>query len=102
MAQAGATDAYLGFTEYQMHGEESNYWAGVAAFRAFEQAYYQGTKITANHIFCNEVYGSLLIYPERSQGHIEEIIGVMKVLANDVEDENGFLLMADLRNNITE
>ncbi len=40
LAQASAKETYINFTEYQANGQENDYWNGVAAFRSFEQAYY--------------------------------------------------------------
>ena len=105
LAQASASDACSQFVEYQANGEASSYWYGVAAFRSFEQAYHlltEGTNKSSNYAFCNEVYGCLVLSPEKSQKYIAEIIEVMEILAVDVEDENGYLRMADLRNNIQE
>lgn len=105
LAQASALDAYSQFVEYQTNGEASSYWYGVAAFRSFEQAYYlltEGTNKSSNYVFCNEVYGYLVLSPEKSQKHIAEMIEVMEILSVDVENEDGYLRMADLRNNIQE
>ena len=62
----------------------------------------EGTNKSSNYAFCNEVYGCLVLSPEKSQKHIAEIIEVMEILAANVEDENGYLRMADLRNNMQE
>lgn len=105
LAQAGATDAYSNFLEYQTTGDESHYWYGVAGFRSFEQAYHlltEGTNKSPNYTFCNEVYGYLVLFPEKCQNHIPEITEVMAVLASDVEDENGYIRMAELRNTMLE
>ena len=105
LAQASASDAYSQFVEYQANGEVSSYWYGVAAFRSFEQAYYllvDGTSKSSNYAFCNEVYGYLVLSPETSQKHMAEIIEVMEILSMNVENEDGYLRMADLRNNIQE
>lgn len=103
LAQASASDAWSQFVEYQANGEASSYWYGVAAFRSFEQAYYlltEGTDKSSNYAFCNEVYGCMVLSPEKSQKHIAEIIEVMEILSQNVEDEAGYVRMADLRNNI--
>ena len=103
LAQASASDACSQFVEYQTNGEASSYWYGVAAFRSFEQAYYlltEGTNKSSNYVFCNEVYGCLVLSPEKSRKHIAEIIEVMEILSVDVENEDGYLRMADLRNSI--
>lgn len=105
LAQEGANDAFIQFTQYQQTGDESYYWAGVASFRSFEQAYYlivEGTNKTTNYIFCNEVYGSLVHAPERSRNHIAEIVAVMEALSYDVRDENAYLLMENLRNSLQQ
>ena len=43
-----------------------------------------------------------MLAPENSQRHVSAIIDTTEILALDVEDENGYLRMADLRNNIQE
>ena len=105
LAQAGAADAHQQFQEFRDTGEESCYWYGVAAFRSFEQAYHrmvEGTNEAPNYTFCNEVYGQLVLDPQRSQAHMDEIIEVMAIWAEDVTDPNGPARMADLRNDIQE
>ncbi len=103
LAQASAKDAYTAFVDYQEKGHESSYWNGVAAFRSFEQAYYlltENTNKTVNYTFCNEVYGALVLSPEKSQDHIADIVATMDILAKDVENENGYLKMSELRNTL--
>ena len=103
MAQASAADACAQFTEYQADGCESSYWYGVAAFRSFQQACYsltEGTDKAVNYTFCNEVYGYLGLSPEISQSHISELIETTSILSLDVEDENGYSKMSELRNSL--
>ena len=103
LAQASAADACIQFTEYQTDGCESSYWYGVAAFRSFQQAYdslTEGTNKAVNYTFCNEVYGCLVLRPEDSQSYISEIIETMRILSLDVEDENGYIRMSELRNSL--
>ena len=105
LAQVNATEAYTHFIEYQKTGDDADYWGGVSAFYAFHEAYSlitAGTNKTANSIFCNEVYGSLLCSPEKSKVHISEITDVMKILSENVMDENGYLRMSELRNTLQE
>mgnify|MGYP004666017541 CR=1 FL=1 len=102
-AQAEATKAYTCFSAYQERGEDGDYWQGVAAFYAFQEAYgllTEDTGKSANRVFCNEVYGSLVLYPERSQAHISDIVCVMKILSENVMDENGYVRMSELRNTL--
>ena len=101
LAQSSAASAYAQFVEYQDKGYESSYWYGVAEFRSFEQAYHlltENTQKASNYVFCNEVYGYLVLTPESGMAHISEIVEVMEILAQDVEDENGYIRMSELRN----
>ena len=103
LARSGASETYESFLDFRSSGDDSDYWRGVAAFRSFEQAYQtlvDGTNRETNYTFCNEVYASLLLSPEKSREHIPEICQVMELLSKDVEDVNGYARMADLRNTL--
>jgi hypothetical protein len=105
LCRASAASAVTSFSEFKEFGHESSYWAGLSDFRVFQQAYYflvEGTNDVANYTFCNDVYGHLLLSPMISQNNIDEVISVMKVVANDLTDPNGIRQMADLRNNMQE
>ncbi len=104
MAQAGAANAYEQFVEYQTKGYRSSYWYGVAEFRAFQTAYHmltEGTNKATNFTFCNEVYGSLVLAPEKSRKHMEEIVAVMEILSANVEDDTGYARMEELRHRLS-
>lgn len=105
IAQSEASEAYRSFSEYQASGNESDYWAGVSAFHAYQEAYHlltEDTNKATNSTFCNEVYGSLLCTPERSMAHISDIVDVMGILSENVMDETGYVRMSELRNTIQE
>ena len=96
-------NAYTSFSAYQESGNDGDYWQGVAAFYAFQEAYgllTEDTNKSTNRIFCNEVYGSLVLSPELSQAHISDIVYVMKILSENVMDENGYVRMLELRNTL--
>ncbi len=102
-AQAEANKTYTSFLAYQESGDDGDYWQGVAAFYAFQEAYgllTEDTNKSTNRIFCNEVYGSLVLSPELSQTHIADIVYVMKILSENVMDENGYVRMSELRNTL--
>ena len=102
-AQAEANKAYTSFSTYQESGDDGDYWQGVAAFYAFQEAYgllTEDTNKSTNRIFCNEVYSSLVLSPELSQTHIADIVYVMKILSENVMDENGYVRMSELRNTL--
>ncbi len=104
LAQAEAAHAYIEFAMYQDDGDLSSYWDGVAAFRAFQQAYrsaFQGTDRAADHLICDEVYGHLLAGPEKTQAYMADIAAVMEALSGDVEDLAGHARMLELRNALT-
>lgn len=101
LAQWSATNAYTSFVEYQERGDESSYWNGVAEFKSFQNAYHaltEGTNKATNYTFCNEVYADLVFAPENCQKQIEKIVEVMELLSLDVQDENGYIGMSELRN----
>ena len=105
LAQAEAFHSYMEFAEYQASGDISRYWAGVASFRTFQQAYrsaYQGTNRSANYLICDAVYGYLLAEPEKSQTHMAEIVRMMEFLSKDIDDLNGHAQMLELRNALSE
>lgn len=93
------------FSGFQEKGYNSDYWGGVAAFHAFQQAY---TSLTdeadkaANRPLCSAVYGGLLITPERAREHLPEILDAMRLLAADVTDENAFVHLAELSSALEE
>ncbi len=105
MAQASAANAYEEFVEYQRNGHSSSYWYGVAEFRAFQTAYHmlvEGTNKATNFTFCNEVYGSLVLAPEKSQENIDDIVDVMEILSVNVEDDAGYARMDELRHRLSQ
>lgn len=105
LAQAAAGEAYTRFSDYQAHGNDGDYWGGVAAFHTFQEAYAcmeAGASQAANRTFCSEVYGALLLSPEQGKAHVAEVLDAVALLAADVRDENGYLRLADLRNTLQE
>ncbi len=98
-AQIEAGAAYDSFVEYQTHAHESSYRQAAASFYAFKQAYYRYTEDadkSYNYDVSNELYGFMVISPEKCQSHIAEITDIVKLLAENVDDENAYLLMAGL------
>lgn len=105
LCRSAAHSALESFQTYRDVGDESDYWYGVADFRSFEQAFYLLTEDTvrqADYVFCNEVYSHMVLYPERARAHMDEVIEVFSLWAEDVYDPNGCLRMAELRNTLSE
>ncbi len=98
VAQAGAIEAHARFSDLRDYGEESDYWGGVAAFHTFRAActlLLEDAK--ADRTFCDEVYGALLLSPERAKEHIDALIDTLEPLTRDVRDPTGWQRMMALR-----
>ena len=100
-AQAEAGKAYTSFLAYEETGHAEDYWGGVAAFSAFQDAYRiltEGTEKSTNGTFLNEIYGNLLVFPERGKNHISELVELMKILSENSMTESGEARMLALCN----
>lgn len=98
LAQSSAREAYTRFSDYQEHGHDSDDWGGVAAFHCFQSAYtLLAEDADANRAFCSEVYGCLLIFPDRAKAHMAEIAAGMQALFDDIRDKTAYLRMSVLR-----
>ena len=90
-------------SDYQVHGDDGDYWGGVAAFHTFRQACAllpeQGSDDRA---VCSAVYGQLLLHPEGAKAHLPEIIAVMEPLAQDPTDASARLRLYELRDLLQE
>lgn len=79
VAQASAIEAHARFSDLRDYGEESDYWGGVAAFHTFRAAcplLLEDAK--TDRTFCDEVYGALLLSPERAKEHIDALIDTLE------------------------
>ena len=103
LARSGAAETCTRFSDYQVHGDDGDYWGGVAAFRTFQQACAllpeQGSDDCAAY---NAVYGQLLLNPDRAKAHLPEIIAVMEPLAQDPTDASARLRLYELRDLLQE
>lgn len=100
-AQAEAGKAYNSFLAYEEMGHGEDYWAGVAAFSAFQDAYRiltENTEKSTNCTFLNEIYGNLLVFPERGKDRISELVELMKLLSENPMAESGEAPMLALCN----
>ena len=89
LARSGAAETCTRFSDYQVHGDDGDYWGGVAAFHTFRQACAllpeQGSDDRA---VCSAVYGQLLLHPEP--------------LAQDPTDASARLRLYELRDLLQE
>ena len=101
MAQSSAQSALERFIEYRDFGGDTSYWCGVANFRAFQLAFQRVSHNEGDGLIISAVYGIFTFESDISRQHIDEIISVMTVFANDIHDFNGMAQMLYLRNSLT-
>lgn len=103
LARSEAAETCTRFSDDQSHGDDGDYWGGVAAFRTFQQACAllpeQGSDDRA---VCSAVYGQLLLHPDGAKAHLPEIIAVMEPLAQDPTDASARLRLYELRDLLQE
>ena len=96
LARSGAAETCTRFSDDQVHGDDGDYWGGVAAFHTFRQACALLPEQGSDAV-CSAVYGQLLLYPDRAKAHLPELIAVMEPLAQDPTDASARLRLYELR-----
>ena len=96
LARSGAAETCTRFSDYQVHGDDGDYWGGVAAFRTFQQACALLPEQGSDAV-CSAIYGQLLLHPEGVKAHLPEIIAVMEPLVQDPTDASARLRLYELR-----
>ena len=92
-------EALENFRSYEKTGKESDYWAGVAEFRAFLDTWlYIEKGSNGAYLSCNSVCGFMMLHPERVQGQTDKLIAALELLAADYKNPNGDLRMMELNN----
>ena len=69
LARSGAAETCTRFSDYQSHGDDGDYWGGVAAFHTFRQACALLPEQGSDAV-CSAVYGQLLLHPEGAKTHL--------------------------------
>ena len=96
LARSGAAETCTRFSDDQSHGDDGDYWGGVATFRTFRQACALLPEQESDAV-CSAVYGQLLLNPDRAKAHLPELIAVMEPLAQDPTDASARLRLYELR-----
>ncbi len=97
LAQSSVQNSYQCFNAYSTNGNEEDYWSGVAEFRVFEQSYYiLNGEIDPNYLYCNAIYGYMVDSPDAVKHNIPELMHILGLLANDINDMNGYIRMSSL------
>ena len=104
-AQGSAHEAMKCFEEYKASEHESDYLYGVSAFKSFINSYKLLTEgdssQSPSYTYCNELYGSMVLFPGKCQDNIDRLIDIASLLSEDPLDANAFIKVSEL-NNITE
>jgi len=99
LCQSCAVQSLQDFREYRGTGSEAHYWQGVSNFKAFMNAYLAvNEQSTPEYVWCNSVYGSMVISPAKAQSNVNELIAALEIIGADYTDPNGYIKMAELNN----
>lgn len=88
------------FKEYAAKGDDYLYTYGVAEFRCFMNAYHYLNDDPGDpeYLYCNIIYGEMVLNTEKVQENMQEVIGALAILAEDHTDPNGYIRLNELRN----
>ena len=102
MCKSSISAALEHFTNYNSNGKESDYIAGVAEFRTYMTAYLclEDGESNTDYIWCNILYGDMILNPEKVKVHISELVVALEYLAEDYSHPNGFNLINALNNQL--
>lgn len=102
MCRNSANAALEHFKEYEIRKEESDYIASVAEFRTYMTAYHclNESESNTDYIWCNTLYGYMILSPEKVKAHISELPAALEYLAEDYDHPNGFNLINALNNQL--
>jgi hypothetical protein len=100
LARSGAAETCTRFSDDQSHGNDGDYWGGVAAFHTLRQACALLPEQGSDAV-CSAVYGQLL-HPDGAKAHLPEITAVMEPLAQDPTDASARLRLYELRDLLQE
>ena len=104
-AQGSAHETASCFEKYRDSAHESDYLYGVSAFKSFINSYKLLTEgdssQSLSYTYCNELYGSMVLFPGKCQDNIDSLIDITSLLSEDSLDANAFIKVSEL-NNIIE
>ena len=101
LCQYNAEQAMAEFNRYKSSNAGGDYWKGVANFKAFLNSWLtMEGKSSADYLWCNSVYGFMVLQPEAVQENIDMLLAAMERIGNDYTDPNGYLKMQELDNRL--
>ena len=101
MCKSSVNSALEHFEEFETGKDEADYIAGVAEFRTYMTAYLcLEDESNTDYIWCNILYGDMILNPEKVKAHIPELVDALEYLAEDYDHPNGFNLINALNNQL--
>lgn len=102
MCKSSVNAALEHFEEYSTTGNEEEYIAGVAEFRAYMTTYLclVNEASSAEYLWCNTLYGEMTLNPDGVKPHTAELVEALEYLAEDYQHPNGFNLINAINNKI--
>lgn len=102
MCKSSINAAKEHFENYLSEGNEADYVAGVAEFRAYMTTYLCLTDepSEAEYLWCNTLYGYMTMNPEAVKANASDLVEALEYLAEDYDHPNGFNLINALNNKI--
>ena len=99
-----SVQCYAGFVRFQTiqdSGAVGDYWYGVSNYKAFMNTWLalEGGS-SAEYVWCNSVYGYMVLSPEEVQAHIDELLIAMEIIGTDYTNPNGYLRICELNNQL--
>ena len=102
MCKSSVNAAMEHFDNYLAEGNETDFIAGVAEFRAYMTTYLCLTDEPneAEYLWCNTLYGYMTMNSEAVKANVSDLVEALEYLAEDYDDPNGFNLINALNNKI--
>lgn len=102
MCKSSINAALEHFENYSTTGNETDYIAGVAEFRAYMTSYLclVDEPSEAEYLWCNTLYGYMTMKPEKVKANVLDLVDALEYLAEDYDHPNGFNLVNALNNKI--
>ena len=100
LCQGSVCQSLENFKEYSVQGDDCLYIYGVAEFRSFMNVYLSLNDDSGNpeYLYCNIIYGEMVLNPEKVQANIQGVIEALAILAEDYTDPNGYIRLNVLGN----
>lgn len=99
LCQYNAAQALTDFRQYKNSNSEGDYWEGVANFKAFLNTWLKiEGKSSADYLWCNSVYGFMVLQPEKVQANIDKLLTAMEIIGEDYTHPSGYQRMNELDN----